>query len=116
VPVQLTGVVRHRGSPSDGQEQSIQIVSHTIDLSGSGLSIHQSFSIPSETMLETRIWLDKDQPPIKLQARVVHCEPITAFRGRQIYRIALAFVEITEQQRHAIVRHVFAVQRTSLAG
>jgi c-di-GMP-binding flagellar brake protein YcgR len=114
VPVQLAGVIR---TPNvEGPGKPIRILSHTIDISGSGFAVHQSFAIPSGTIFETRICLDKDQPAIKLEARVVHSDPLAAFRGRQVYRIALTYVSITEQQRQAIVRHVFAVQRDTLAG
>jgi c-di-GMP-binding flagellar brake protein YcgR len=112
VPIRLKGLTREGGS----ERQSTHIMTHTFDISGAGLSIHQSFPLPPGEVFEARIFLGANKPAVRLQTRVVHCERISKELARPVYRVALKYVDISEPQRRAIVRHVFEVQRSSLAG
>jgi c-di-GMP-binding flagellar brake protein YcgR len=112
VPIQLRGVVRK----GDDAGKLTHILTHTFDISGAGLSIHQSFPLSAGDVFQARICLAARKPPVNVQTRVVHCERISSERARPVYRVALTYVDIEESQRRAIVRHVFDVQRSSLAG
>jgi c-di-GMP-binding flagellar brake protein YcgR len=112
VPIRLKGLLRE----GDREGKSTHILTHTFDISGAGLSIHQSFPLPPGEVFEARILLAANKPAVKLQTRVVHCERISKELARPVYRVALSYIDVSEPQRRAIVRHVFEVQRSSLAG
>ncbi len=112
IPVQLTGIVPN----SENRKETVHIVSSTVDISGAGLAIHHSSSLPTDTMFEARLSIDADEPPLKLLARVVHSEPVIGLANeRHMYHIAFFFVSISEAQRRKIVRRCFRIQQESLA-
>jgi len=116
IPVQLTGVVRSGESEAEDAGSTVHIVSSTVDISGAGMAIHHSTSLPADTMFEARLSIDPDEPPLKLLARVVHSEPVIGLIDeRRLYHIAFFFIAISEAQRRKIVRRCFRIQQESLS-
>lgn len=116
IPVQLTGIVKSKKSKKNDVDDTLHIVTSTVDISGAGMAIHHSAPLPTDTIFETRLTIDNERPPLRLLARVVHSEPLIGLVSeRRVYHIAFFFVAITEAQRRQIVRRCFRIQQESLA-
>jgi c-di-GMP-binding flagellar brake protein YcgR len=116
VPVQLNSIGVEDGGSGVAVRWPKHILTHTVDISGAGISVNQGFVLPVGSEFEAKLNLERGQTTLKLKCRVVHCEPAEDDSGRTIYHIALGFDDISEAQRRIIVRHVFSVQRTSAKG
>ncbi len=114
LPVKLAGAT----SPSDGLEANrasgLHLIGRTVDISGGGLSIHKEFPVLPGTEFKMWLTLEEKQPPLELVARVIYSEPIKTFQGRHLYRVAMAFVGISEAYRRLIIKHIFRVQQTNM--
>ena len=116
IPVQLTGVVSSTDSDGEDAGSTVHIVTSTVDISGAGMAIHHSTALPGDTIFESRLSIDPDEPPLKLLARVVHSELAAGLQSeRRMFHIAFFFVAITEAQRRRIVRRCFRIQQESLS-
>ena len=114
VPVQLSSIEGENAGPADASGRPRHVLTHTVDISGAGISVNQGFPVPAGVEFEAKLNLEKGQEALKLKCRVVHCEPFIDDRDRRMYHIALVFEEISEMQRRLLVRHVFEVQRSSV--
>jgi c-di-GMP-binding flagellar brake protein YcgR len=115
LPVQLTGIIESGSSGGGGKDNILHIVTSTVDVSGAGLAIHHNAPIPTDSMFDIKLTIEKDEPPLKLLGRVVHSEPVIGLTDRRLYHIAFFFVLIKEAQRRTIVRRCFRIQQENLA-
>jgi c-di-GMP-binding flagellar brake protein YcgR len=112
VPVELTGNTIS-GSDKPGEVHFFRTT--TYDLSGGGISIRSEASVQVGTVLECKLALPDGQPPIKAPVRVVNCDPAAVHKEKQLNRIGMSFLVISEAERTRIVRHLFKVQMRQLA-
>ena len=115
LPVQLTGIIESGHAEGTQKDNILHIVTSTVDISGAGLAIHHNAPIPTDSMFDIKLTIDKEEPPLKLLGRVVHSEPIIGITDRRLYHVAFFFVLIKEAQRRSIVRRCFKIQQESLA-
>ena len=109
IGVKIQGVMNLPENPQTILDISTQVY----DLSGSGLAIRSEIPIPIGTMLDVRLLLLPN--PLKLLARVVSSELLTARDGRKLSHIGFNFVDIKEGQRMRIIRYLFQRQLKQLA-
>jgi c-di-GMP-binding flagellar brake protein YcgR len=114
IPLQLSGVVRPAEAPPEDPGKPLNLITHTVDISGSGFAIHHGAPIPVNQILQVRINLEPDQPPLKFEVQVVQCNPLKTFGEHPLYCIAMTYASISESQRSAIIRYVFDIQRSTL--
>lgn len=115
LPVKLVGLESGSKGTQSNKTSGLHIIARTLDISGGGLSIHKEFPILPGTEFDIALTLEENEPPLELKGRVVYSEPIKTFKGRQLYRVAMAFVEIKEATRRLIIRHIFKLQQTMSA-
>ncbi len=111
LPVKMVGLENRSTGAHVNKASGLHIIARTIDISGGGLAIHKEFPIMPGTEFDIALTLEEDQPPLELTGRVVYSEPIRTFQGRQLYRVAMAFVDIQEAARRRIIRHIFKLQQ-----
>ncbi len=111
LPVKMVGLENSSTGAKANKASGLHIIGRTIDISGGGLAIHKEFPILPGTVFDIALTLEEDQPPLELKGRVVYSEPVRTFQGRQLYRVAMAFVDIQEAARRRIIRHIFKVQQ-----
>ena len=111
LPIQLTGIESTPTGAQANKTSGMHLIARTVDISGGGLSIHKEFSIQLGTEFEIKLTLEPDQLPLELSATVVYSEPVKTFQGKQLYRVAMQFVDIGEGSRRRIVRHIFKLQQ-----
>jgi c-di-GMP-binding flagellar brake protein YcgR len=115
LPVELTGTVPD-GTAGAGAGNVLHIVTTSYDLSGSGVSIRHGFSIPTGTLLQLKLTLPGEDAVVKALAKVVCSESIALGGDKIVHHVGMYFLSIAEAQRSRLVRHVFRVQQTALAG
>lgn len=115
VPVQLAGSVEVNTAIGEKREEVLHLVTHTIDLGGSGMAIYYKSTLPIGTVFNVKVTLDDDRAPLKLLARVVHSEALSSGNNIPIYHIGLDFLAVSESQRTILVRHCFREQQKLLS-
>jgi c-di-GMP-binding flagellar brake protein YcgR len=113
VPVQLLRVAGASRAPAGTRRCPSHMITHTVDISGAGISVNQGFEVPIGAEFEAKLHLGGGKPVLKLRCLVVHCEALET-EERPVYHIALSFDGIREAERRALVRHVFDLQRASI--
>jgi c-di-GMP-binding flagellar brake protein YcgR len=109
LPVEITSSLR---VPGDDSVTSLHIRTTTSDLSASGLAIRYSRPIPENSLVEVKLGLPGDAPPIRIPCRVVYsCSPA---EKQVLYRTGLRFLSIGESERARIVRYVYRAQLKGL--
>jgi len=96
----------------DSAPKIIALKTHTYEISGSGLAIRHSSSIPSGTMLDCKLSLAPENAKMKILCRVVHSSRINAHTQTGRYHVGMFFISIRDADRTRIVRHVFRVERS----
>ncbi len=96
---------------NDPAPRIIAIKSHTFEISGSGLAIRHTSSIPSGSLLDCRLTLAAENARMKILCKVVHSSSVGAPAETNLYHIGMFFIAIREADRTRIVRHVFRVER-----
>lgn len=77
-----------------------------VSLSESGLSFVASQAYDVDTVLHLKILLLPQAMPLQLTARVVRCKKTEG----DAYKIAVTFIELDEQQRKILARHIIQKQ------
>lgn len=100
----------------DLHDAGVWMEGHTVDLSGAGLGVHVSERIEQDAMLEVEMTLLGD-PTIVLRAvgravSLVKPEAGSIPVGR--FHLGIAFESIHEEDRQALVRYTFRLQREEL--
>lgn len=100
----------------DVHDAGVWMEGHTVDLSGSGLGVHVSERIEQDAMLEVEMTLLGD-PTIILRA-VGRAVALVNSEGSEIpvgrFHLGIAFQTIHEDDRQALVRYTFRLQRELL--
>lgn len=111
LPIKLTGLDSSSPNAQTKKTSGMHIISRTVDVSGGGLSINKEFPVLPGTVFEVELTLEETQPPLELITTVVYSEAVKTFKGRQLYRVAMKFVDISEASRRRIIRHIFKLQQ-----
>jgi hypothetical protein len=82
-----------------------------VDISGGGLRFKSTENYPIDQLIKLDIVLIPECVAIEACARVVYCVP---FEEAELYEVALTFVQLSESDRDAIIKHIFAIQSKQL--
>jgi len=115
VPAQLAGSVEANTATGEKREDYLHLVTHTVNLGGSGMAICHKSTLPIGTVFNVKVTLEANQAPIKLLARVVHSEALSSGSNIPIYHIGLDFLAVSEPQRKFLVRYCFREQQKLLS-
>lgn len=110
LPVEFFGELP-KANDDDPSPMIIAFKTHTFEISGSGLAIRHSSSIPSGTLLECRLILADENARLKILCKVVHSSRVGSPAQTSLHHIGMYFLSIREADRTRIVRHVFRVER-----
>jgi c-di-GMP-binding flagellar brake protein YcgR len=108
LPMTLTQVGRPSDGLPDDPGQALQIVTHSYDISGYGISFDSSFPIAPGTVFSITLTKIDQVEALELKAYVVRSVGFSAPGSG--YRIGLAFIDISKEYRCAIVRHIYQIQ------
>jgi c-di-GMP-binding flagellar brake protein YcgR len=108
--LELAGVVGYPAS----REAALYLNTHTYDLSGGGMSIRTEKSIPPGSMVEAKLNLPDNLPPMKLTVRIVSSIPILGTDGRPLTHTGMSFRGMKESERRRLIRFLTQAQRTQL--
>jgi len=81
------------------------------DISGGGLRFKSTQNYPIDQLIKLDIVLIPECLGVEACARVVYCVP---FKEADLYEVALTFVKLSENDREAIIKHIFAIQSKQL--
>lgn len=111
IPVELRGALR---IGPDKSLRDMSLESTTYDISGGGLCVRTHAEPTAGAVLDARLSLPDGRLPIKVRVRVVTCKPIVTRNQKQLNRIGLCFLAISEIDRTRIVRYLTKIQAQQL--
>jgi c-di-GMP-binding flagellar brake protein YcgR len=95
-----------------GESESVlKIRTVSNDLSASGISIRFAKKIPEGTLVDIKLSLPDNNPPINIPGRVIYSEYLT--ENQILHRTGIRYLALSEGERARIVRYVY---RTQLQG
>jgi hypothetical protein len=106
------------GLPPDGAPpdpgQGLKTTTHSHDISGSGISFDSDIPIAPGTAFSIVLTAVNEIETLQLRAYVVRSYRHQADQERPGFRIGLAFMDISDEARSSIVRHVYRTQMKDL--
>jgi c-di-GMP-binding flagellar brake protein YcgR len=109
IPVEIVGEVREDPRRDETTALSVKTVSN--DLSASGISVRFAKRIPEGSLVNIKLSLPDDKPPISIPCSVIYSEYQT--ENQILYRTGIRYLTLSEAERARIVRYVY---RTQLQG
>lgn len=109
IPVEIEGEIRE--DPRSDATTVLKVKTVSNDLSASGLSVRFSKRIPEGSLVNIKLTLPDDGPPIHLPCSVIYSDYLT--ENQILYRTGIRYLTINEAERARIVRYVY---RTQLQG
>lgn len=85
-----------------------------VSLSAAGVAFNNDKAIPVGTMLELRMLLTSCLAVVIVFGRVVHCKDISRDNPRQPYEIGVDYINIKEEDRELLIKHVIKKQMQQL--
>lgn len=87
-----------------------------VDLSGGGLRFKSQENYATEQLIKIDLVLTPECVAIAAYAKVVDCQLVEAQAKDEepAYEVAVSFIKLSENERDAIIKHVFAVQSKQL--
>ena len=85
-----------------------------VSLSAAGVAFNNDKSIPVGTLLELRMVLSSCLAVIVVHGQVVHCKDIAPNDPQQRYEIGVDYVNIKEDDRELLIKHVIKKQMQQL--
>ena len=90
--------------------KDVPISSETKDISGGGIRIFLTNSLPVQTVLKMSILLPEDPPPIVCTGKVVWVEEFSVLQDeskeKNRYEAGISFTEINPKDRDRIIKYV----------
>jgi c-di-GMP-binding flagellar brake protein YcgR len=103
------------GSLKDSRDNSItplNVRTTTCDLSASGLAIRYAKPIAENSLVEAKLALPDDAPPIRIPCRIVYSD--SPGQKQMLYRTGMRYLALSESERARIVRYVYRSQLKGL--
>lgn len=85
-----------------------------VSLSAAGVAFTNDVAIPSGTLLELRMVLTSCLAVIVAYGRVAQCKDISADNSEQPYAICVEYVNMKEEDRELLIKHVIKKQMQQL--
>jgi c-di-GMP-binding flagellar brake protein YcgR len=111
IPVELRGALR---IGPDKSLRDMSLKATTYDLSGGGLCVRSHAEPSAGAVLDARLFLPDGLLPIRVRVTVITCQPIVTRNQKQLNRIGLCFLAISEADRTRIVRYLTKIQAQQL--
>ncbi|MBN1571200.1 MAG: PilZ domain-containing protein [Acidobacteria bacterium] len=109
IPVEIVGNIKE--DPRSDETTALTVKTVSNDLSASGISVRYAKRIPEGSIVNIKLSLPDEGPPISIPCSIIYSEYLT--ENQILYRTGFRYLMISEAERARIVRYVY---RTQLQG
>jgi c-di-GMP-binding flagellar brake protein YcgR len=110
LPIQVVGTLPE--DPANESSATLIIKTVSSDLSAGGISFRSARKIPEGTLLNIKLSIPDNGPPISASCSVIYSEFVS--EHQTLYRTALRYIVLSEGERARIVRFIYRIQLRGL--
>jgi len=110
----LTARILRAGLHGHDPAEDIPIITHTVNISGSGFAIHHNRPLEVGRLYDVKLMIPGDRERLVLTSKIMRCDCLPDSGDNNTYIVGFAFVRLKESLRRRLVRYVFQFQQNSI--